>query len=92
MLVRNLFFSLFYHLSETIFKKGAETTHFQKLARGHEGMQAENVFLESYRQCTRKLSLDLNSPAHELYFHFSFLQFNPPHDRILLIVRLKGLR
>ena len=58
-------------LSETIFKKGDETPHFQKLARGHEEMQAETVFLQSYRQCTRKLSLDLNSAAHDLYFHFS---------------------
>ena len=79
-------------LSDTIFKKGDETPHFQKLARGHEGMQAENVFLQSYRQCTRKLTLDLNSAAHELYFHFSLVQFNPPHDRILLLVRLKGLQ
>ena len=42
--------ALFWFLSETIFKKGDETPHFQKLARGHEDMQAENIFLQSYRQ------------------------------------------
>ena len=79
-------------LSDKIFISGDETTHFQKLALGHEEMQAENVFLQSYRQCTRKLRINSHSAAQEFHFNFSLVQFSPPHDRILLLALFKGLQ